>query len=196
MRTPLTTSLVAIACMLGVAACSGSPAEDETVAEPEAVVEEPAADATVEDVTAEEPATEEAAEETPAEEPVAEPEPEPVAKAVPPPPPAPEPVKVAAAMTEPPAIFKQRCAVCHTIEKGGADKLGPALYGTYGHPAAQGSFNFSTAFKEAGLTLDEPTLHAWLENPRKLVPGNRMSFPGLKNAEQRQEIIDYMKQQR
>jgi cytochrome c len=85
--------------------------------------------------------------------------------------------------------------VCHTADKGGEDKLGPNLYGVYGKPAAKGSFAFSPAFKEAGLVLDEATLHKWLENPKALVPGNRMSFPGIKDAAKRQEIIDYLKQQ-
>ena len=101
--------------------------------------------------------------------------------------------KVAAA--EEPAIFKQRCAVCHTANKGGEHKLGPNLYGVYGHKVGQGSFAFSDALKNSGLTLDDATLHAWLENPRKLVPGNRMSFPGLKDAAKRQELIDYLKKQ-
>ncbi|WP_245804623.1 c-type cytochrome [Erythrobacter tepidarius] len=119
------------------------------------------------------------------------------AAAVPAAPAAPAPaevVKVAAAPATPPASFG-RCAVCHTAEKGGEDKLGPNLYGVYGKPAARGSFAFSQQFKDAGLVLDEATLHKWLENPRALVPGNRMSFPGIKDAAKRQEIIDYLKQQ-
>lgn len=106
---------------------------------------------------------------------------------------APEVVKVAAVVA-PPASFG-RCAVCHTADKGGEDKLGPNLYGVYGKAAAKGGFAFSPALKEAGLTLDEATLHKWLENPKALVPGNRMSFPGIKDAAKRQEIIDYLKQQ-
>jgi cytochrome c len=106
---------------------------------------------------------------------------------------APEVVKVAAEVA-PPASFV-RCAVCHTTDKGGEDKLGPNLYGVYGKPAARGSYAFSPAFKEAGLVLDEATLHKWLENPKALVPGNRMSFPGIKDPAKRQEIIDYLKRQ-
>lgn len=106
---------------------------------------------------------------------------------------APEVVKVAAVVA-PPASFG-RCAVCHTVGKGGEDKLGPNLYGVYGKAAGKGSFAFSPALKEAGLVLDEATLHKWLENPKALVPGNRMSFPGIKDAAKRQEIIDYLKQQ-
>lgn len=101
--------------------------------------------------------------------------------------------KVAASTV--PEIFEQRCAACHTATRGGEDMLGPNLYGTYGRKMGEGSFDFSDAVKNSGLTMDEATLHAWLESPRKLVPGNRMSFPGLKDAAKRQEIIDYLKQQ-
>ncbi|MBT0669842.1 c-type cytochrome [Novosphingobium profundi] len=120
--------------------------------------------------------------------------PPPAAKPAPEPAPAPAPVTPAAA-AGPPAAFA-RCAVCHNAEKGAADKLGPNLYGIFGHKMGQGSFAFSEAVKNSGLTMDEATLDAWLENPRALVPGNRMSFPGLKDAGKRQEIIAYLKQQR
>ena len=99
------------------------------------------------------------------------------------------------AATKPPASFNN-CRVCHTFVKGDKDMIGPNLWGVYGQKAAVGSFNFSPALRESGLTFDEPTLDAWLENPRKLVPGNRMSFPGIRDATRRQEIIDYLKQLR
>lgn len=189
------THLVGSALILSLAACSGgeeaaAPKDDEvTMTTPVDVAEEPA------DIV-EDKAEEAAAEVTkPAEE--AKPEVKEVVKkeeAAPPPPP-PAPVEKVAALEEP-AIFKQRCALCHTANKGGEDKLGPNLFGVFGHKAGEGSFAFSDALINSGLTLDEATMHAWLENPRKLVPGNRMSFPGLKDQAKRQEIIDYLKKQR
>jgi cytochrome c len=101
----------------------------------------------------------------------------------------------AAPAAPPPASFA-RCAVCHNVAKGAPNKLGPNLFGTYGHKMGQGKFAFSDAVKKANLTLDDATLDKWLENPRALVPGNRMSFPGLKDAAKRKEIIDYLKKQR
>lgn len=176
---------------LALTACSGGePAAEDSAAAPDAAATAapapdaaPAAEAT--------PAEAPAAEETPAAEATkaAVAAPLPAAKPVA----APEVVKVAAVVA-PPASFG-RCAVCHTADKGGEDKLGPNLYGVYGKPAAKGSFAFSPALKDAGLVLDEATLHKWLENPKALVPGNRMSFPGIKDAAKRQEIIDYLKQQ-
>ncbi|AKM11826.1 hypothetical protein AB433_13175 [Croceicoccus naphthovorans] len=100
------------------------------------------------------------------------------------------------ASAAPPASYA-RCAVCHTANKGAEDKLGPNLWGVYGTKAgAVGEFSFSSALKESGVTWNDANLHAWLENPRKFIPGNRMSFPGLKDEAKRQEIIDYLKQQR
>ncbi|WP_404479893.1 c-type cytochrome [Novosphingobium sp. BL-52-GroH] len=103
--------------------------------------------------------------------------------------------KPAAAPAPPPVSFA-RCAVCHNTAKGAPNKLGPNLFGTYGHKMGQGSFTFSDAVKKSNLTLDDATLDKWLENPRALVPGNRMSFPGLKDPAKRKEIIAYLKQQR
>lgn len=190
LRSISATALLALA----LTACTGeSPAAEETpaAAAPEAAA---APQATAPDAAP-------TAEVIPAEAPVGEasPAPEPAkvaaaAAAVPAAPkPAPEVVKVAAVATAPASYA--RCAACHTADKGGEDKLGPNLYGTFGAAAGKGSFAYSDALKDAGLKWDEATLHKWLENPRALVPGNRMSFPGIKDAAKRQEIIDYLKQQ-
>lgn len=101
----------------------------------------------------------------------------------------------ASASAAPPAAYA-RCAVCHTADKGGKDKLGPNLHGVFGSAAGQGRFAYSDALKRSGLKWNEATLHKWLENPKALVPGNRMSFPGIKEAAKRQEIINYLKKQK
>lgn len=182
------------ALALALAACSGAPSDEATS---EAAVETAAPVA--QDTAAVSEASEAAA--TPSE----------TASATPSPSPTPTPTAsastaakdakpaaaapvVAVADVPPPASFG-RCAVCHNATKGGADKLGPNLYGVYGHKAAQGSFAFSQALKDAGLTMDGATLDKWLESPMTLVPGTRMSFPGIKDPVKRAEIIAYLKQQ-
>lgn len=194
LRSLLAGSALAIA----LAACSGAGEEtteaeaSQTPAMTSPVAEDVAADAADAEARDSAAADADAAQEEAAAE--DDPAPEAAAKAAPPPPPPPPaPAKVAEA--SPPAAYN-RCAVCHTANKGGEDKLGPNLYGVFGSRAAEGGFSYSTALKDSGLTWDEATLHSWLENPRALVPGNRMSFPGLKDAAKRQEIIDYLKQQR
>lgn len=189
-------------CMLAItlSACSdGAPEAEDTAAAPaSAMAEEKAApeEAASADTATEETKVEVAeVTETPK---TAEPAPAAVA-------PTPAPAAAVAAAAPAAEVIKvaensqpaayARCVVCHTANKGGEDKLGPNLYGVYRTPAAQGSFAFSEALKGSGLTWDEATLHKWLENPRALVPGNRMSFPGIKDAAKRQEIIDYLKQQ-
>jgi cytochrome c len=93
----------------------------------------------------------------------------------------------------PPASFA-RCSVCHDVTKGGPNKLGPNLYGTYGKAAGvHAGFNYSAVLKAAGLRWDDATLDKWLDSPRALVPGNSMSFPGMKDPAKRKEIIDYLK---
>lgn len=178
---------------LALTACSGGdPASEEAPAAPEAAVTGSApadtAPPTVAATPAEAPAAEQTATATEAAK-VSAAVTAPAAKLAA----APEVVKVAATVA-PPAAFA-RCATCHTADKGGEDKLGPNLYGVFGKPAGKGKFAFSPALKDSGLVLDEATMHKWLENPRALVPGNRMSFPGIKDAAKRQDIIDYLKQQ-
>lgn len=191
MRFRLTASLAAGLSVLALAACSG--AKDETTG--------PAAAASSEAPASEEtgaPTEEVAATPAPVQSATPEPAPTPSATPTPEASPSAAPAKVAAAAPPPvavaaPASFA-RCAVCHDAKKGGVDKLGPNLFGVYGHKMGEGSFAFSDAARNSGLTLDAATLDKWLENPRALVPGNRMSFPGLKDAAKRQEIIDYLKQ--
>jgi len=90
----------------------------------------------------------------------------------------------------------RRCQSCHTIDEGGRNTVGPNLYGVVGSPAAsREGFSYSRQLTEAGLVWDIETLNAWIENPRALVPGNRMSFVGLRNAEDRRDVIAYIASQ-
>ncbi|RKF22008.1 cytochrome C [Altericroceibacterium spongiae] len=92
----------------------------------------------------------------------------------------------------PPKAFAQ-CSICHSAEPG-KNMIGPSLAGIYGEKAGDvEGFNFSPAMMKSGLVWDDETLDAYIENPRKVVPGTRMSYAGMKNPEMRQQIIEYIK---
>ena len=88
-------------------------------------------------------------------------------------------------------VFK-KCQVCHSLEPG-KTILGPSLAGIVGRKsAADANFSYSPAMKQAALTWDPPTLDAYLAEPAKIVPGNRMPFPGLKTDHDRQDVIAFL----
>lgn len=90
------------------------------------------------------------------------------------------------------AVFK-KCVACHNADPGGANALGPALFGVLGRPiAAHGGFAYSPALKEVGGTWDWDKMSAWLANPKKFAPGNKMTFPGLSNPEDRANLLAFL----
>jgi cytochrome c len=93
------------------------------------------------------------------------------------------------------AVFK-KCASCHNAQSGGANGIGPNLYGIVGHPvAAHPGFAYSDALKAKGGTWTFAALNEWLTNPRKYAEGTKMSFAGLTNPEDRANVIAYLNAQ-
>ena len=94
-------------------------------------------------------------------------------------------------------LFKSQCQRCHTIEQGGKDRVGPNLFGVFGATAGQRSESFekrySTALKDSGVVWSEETLDGYLENPRKFIPKNRMGYAGLKDEDEREDLIAFLK---
>jgi cytochrome c len=89
-------------------------------------------------------------------------------------------------------IFDQRCQICHSMESG-VNKIGPSLAGVFGSKAGSvPGYNYSEALKGSGIVWDAQNLNQWLADPHQFVPGDKMPFPGLKNAEERQDIIAYL----
>jgi cytochrome c len=89
-------------------------------------------------------------------------------------------------------VFKQQCGLCHDIAAG-KNRGGPSLFGTVGRKAGGvDGFHYSDGNKNSGLTWDQATLDKYLADPRGTVPGTTMTYAGVKNEEQRRDIIAYL----
>ena len=90
-------------------------------------------------------------------------------------------------------IFKQ-CAACHSLDPD-TNKTGPSLAGLFGRKAGTvEDFNYSDANKNSGIVWDEANLRKYLPNPQALVPGTKMAFMGLKDPQQVEDVITYLKE--
>jgi cytochrome c len=86
-----------------------------------------------------------------------------------------------------------RCRSCHTITPGGPNMTGPNLWGVFGRKAGtHPGFNYSKAVQEADITWDGERIDHWLENPRTFLPGNKMSFAGLPDADDRRDLVAWL----
>lgn len=90
-------------------------------------------------------------------------------------------------------VFK-KCTACHNADNGGANALGPNLWGVLGEPIGKGAhgFAFSEALAGKGGNWDWNTLSTWLANPKKFAPGTKMTFAGLSNPEDRANVIAFL----
>ena len=86
-----------------------------------------------------------------------------------------------------------KCSACHNAEPGGANALGPALYGVMGNPVAGvPGFAFSDALKSKGGTWDWETMSEWLKSPKGFAPGTKMTFAGLSSPEDRANLMAFL----
>ncbi len=85
-------------------------------------------------------------------------------------------------------IFKSRAGQCHSLKQG-VHGLGPSLFGIFGRKVgSESGFNYSSGMQDSGSQFwTEDMLGAFLENPRKFMPGTRMGFAGLKTQEERED---------
>jgi cytochrome c len=89
-----------------------------------------------------------------------------------------------------------KCMACHNADKGGANQLGPNLWGVIGLPIAEdrGGFAFSDALKKVGGSWNWDNLSQWLTSPRTFAPGTKMTFAGLGNPQDRADVIAFLNQ--
>ena len=92
------------------------------------------------------------------------------------------------------AVFR-KCAACHNATQGGANGLGPNLFGTMGGPIARhAGFSYSDALAGHGGNWDWDSMSAWLRSPRTFAPGTKMTFAGLSNPQERADVMLFLNQ--
>jgi len=88
------------------------------------------------------------------------------------------------------------CRSCHTTAQGGDDMTGPNLWGIFGRKAgSKASFTYSDDLKNAGWTWDADRIDKWITNPRAVLPGTKMTFIGMPDANDRRDVVAFLKVQ-
>lgn len=87
-----------------------------------------------------------------------------------------------------------KCKSCHAL-KAGKKKIGPHLEGIIGRTAGTiENFKYSKAMKDSGVVWTDENIDAYLKKPKDFMPGNKMTFVGLKKEKQRMDLIAYLKE--
>jgi len=109
-----------------------------------------------------------------------------------------ETLQATIAMGDPAAgesLFRQ-CSACHMIGENASNRLGPALTGVVGRLAGSvEGFRYSSAMEakgEEGMIWTGPVLRDYLEDPRSYVPGTRMAYNGLRDEQDRNDLVSYL----
>jgi len=92
------------------------------------------------------------------------------------------------------SVFK-KCSACHSIKKGGKNKIGPALYNVIGRSAAAlGDYKYSKALTAYGKSWTFEEMNSFLIKPQTYIKGTKMAFAGLKKEKDRASVIIFMNQ--
>lgn len=91
------------------------------------------------------------------------------------------------------ALFKAKCSTCHSCIANGPTKQGPNLHNIMGKEAAKSAgFKFTKNMAKSGIVWDDEAMHKWLTNPKAVVKGTSMAFPGFKKETDRADVIAYL----
>ncbi|HXC26826.1 MAG TPA: cytochrome c family protein [Stellaceae bacterium] len=96
---------------------------------------------------------------------------------------------------DPGAAELQKCKICHSLDKGGTNRVGPNLYDVFGRKAGTvPGFAYSDVMKNSGIVWTDDTLANFLRDPKDTLPGNRMSFPGINDDAVLRTLMQSLKQ--
>lgn len=91
------------------------------------------------------------------------------------------------------AKIYERCIACHSLDR---NRTGPKHCGLFGRTAGTlEGYRYSPAMRESGIVWSEATLDAFLESPRDVVPSTKMGYAGIKDAQERADLIAYLKRE-
>jgi cytochrome c len=91
-------------------------------------------------------------------------------------------------------VFK-KCMPCHSIGEGAKNKVGPELNGLDGrHSGTAPGYNYSEANKKSGVVWAKDTFEKYINDPRAMIPGTKMIFPGIKNPKEVDNLWAYVSQ--
>jgi cytochrome c2 len=90
------------------------------------------------------------------------------------------------------SVFQSTCSICHAVSAG-KNGVGPTLSGIVGRKTGSvAGYSYSPANEAANITWDPATLDKYLEAPRAVVPGTKMTYGGLKDPAKRADLIVYL----
>lgn len=87
-------------------------------------------------------------------------------------------------------LYQSRCTGCHSVDQS---RIGPAHLGVFGRRAGRvAGYDYSTALKASKVVWSDKTLDAWLRNPERTIPGQKMGY-SVSDAADRADVIAYLK---